>query len=384
MIVFKGFLILVKRNLEIGFLYLAIFMTICIMVQLMTKGEGMNQFQEESLKIAVIDRDGGRLSESIKEYLGEKHQLVDMEDDKTVIQENLFYRNVFYVATIPEDFEQKYLKEGERLKTTKVPGTFSAYYIDQQIDAFLNEVRILKSGGFSTEEAIKEAMRIGKLDTEVTMIDKNGHGGQMASHAYLFQFLPYLFLAVLCYIIGFVMIAYRKEDVRRRILCSSVSLRTQNAGLVAGYIVVGVVFWFICMLLPMVLYRKEFLQDHNLPYYLLNSFVMVLVALSISFIVGVLVEKETIVSAVTNVISLGMCFVCGVFVSMSMLSEGVRKAAHFLPVYWYETVNEIIGNNVQFTAAQSAAVWGGIGIQVIFAVFFLSVGLVASKYKARE
>ena len=103
-----------------------------------------------------------------------------------------------------------------------------------------------------------------------------------------------------------------------------------------------------------------------------------------SFIVGVLVEKETIVSAVTNVISLGMCFVCGVFVSMSMLSEGVRKAAHFLPVYWYETVNEIIGNNVQFTAAQSAAVWGGIGIQVIFAVFFLSVGLVASKYKARE
>lgn len=384
MIVFKGFLILVKRNLEIGFLYLAIFMTICIMVQLMTKGEGMNQFQEESLKIAVIDRDGGRLSESIKEYLGEKHQLVDMEDDKTVIQENLFYRNVFYVATIPEDFEQKYLKEGERLKTTKVPGTFSAYYIDQQIDAFLNEVRILKSGGFSTEEAIKEAMRIGKLDTEVTMIDKNGHGGQMASHAYLFQFLPYLFLAVLCYIIGFVMIAYRKEDVRRRILCSSVSLRTQNAGLVAGYIVVGVVFWFICMLLPMVLYRKEFLQDHNLPYYLLNSFVMVLVALSISFIVGVLVEKETIVNAVTNVISLGMCFVCGVFVSMSMLSEGVRKAAHFLPVYWYETVNEIIGNNVQFTAAQSAAVWGGIGIQVIFAVFFLSVGLVASKYKARE
>ena len=77
-------------------------------------------------------------------------------------------------------------------------------------------------------------MRIGKLDTEVTMIDKNGHGGQMAPHAYLFQFLPYLFLAVLCYIIGFVMIAYRKEDVRRRILCSSVSLRTQNAGLVAG------------------------------------------------------------------------------------------------------------------------------------------------------
>ncbi len=384
MTVFKGFLILVKRNLAMFFLYLAIFMTICIMVQLMTKGEGMNQFEEESLKIAVIDRDGGKLAESIKDYLGEKHQLVNLEDDKKVIQENLFYRNVYYVATIPEDFEQKYLKEGERLVTTKVPGTFSAYYIDQQIDTFLNDFRILKSAGFSTEEAVEETMRIGKLDTEVTMIDKNGHGGQMAPHAYMFQFLPYLFLGVLCYIIGFVMIAYRKEDVRRRILCSSVSLRKQNAGLVAGYLVVGVIFWLICMLMPMILYGKEFLRDRNLMYYLVNSFVMVLVALAISFVVGVLVESETIVNAATNVISLGMCFVCGVFVSMSVLSEGVRKAAHFLPVYWYETVNEIIGNNAQFTAAQSAAVWRGIGIQMVFAVFFLSIGLVASKYKARE
>ncbi len=384
MTVFKGFLILVKRNLAMFFLYLAIFMTICIMVQLMTKGEGMNQFEEESLKIAVIDRDGGKLAESIKDYLGEKHQLVNLEDDKKVIQENLFYRNVYYVVTIPEDFEQKYLKEGERLVTTKVPGTFSAYYIDQQIDTFLNDFRILKSAGFSTEEAVEETMRIGKLDTEVTMIDKNGHGGQMAPHAYMFQFLPYLFLGVLCYIIGFVMIAYRKEDVRRRILCSSVSLRKQNAGLVAGYLVVGVIFWLICMLMPMILYGKEFLRDRNLMYYLVNSFVMVLVALAISFVVGVLVESETIVNAATNVISLGMCFVCGVFVSMSVLSEGVRKAAHFLPVYWYETVNEIIGNNAQFTAAQSAAVWRGIGIQMVFAVFFLSIGLVASKYKARE
>lgn len=384
MTVFKGFLILVKRNLAMFFLYLAIFMTICIMVQLMTKGEGMNQFEEESLKIAVIDRDGGKLAESIKDYLGEKHQLVNLEDNKKVIQENLFYRNVYYVVTIPEDFEQKYLKEGERLVTTKVPGTFSAYYIDQQIDTFLNDFRILKSAGFSTEEAVEETMRIGKLDTEVTMIDKNGHGGQMAPHAYMFQFLPYLFLGVLCYIIGFVMIAYRKEDVRRRILCSSVSLRKQNAGLVAGYLVVGVIFWLICMLMPMILYGKEFLRDRNLMYYLVNSFVMVLVALAISFVVGVLVESETIVNAATNVISLGMCFVCGVFVSMSVLSEGVRKAAHFLPVYWYETVNEIIGNNAQFTAAQSAAVWRGIGIQMVFAVFFLSIGLVASKYKARE
>lgn len=384
MTVFKGFLLLVKRNLSMLFLYMAIFMSICIMVQVITKGEGMTKFQEESLNIAVIDRDGGELSGSLKEYLGERHSLVDLEDDKKVIQENLFYRNVYYVVTIPENFEQSYFEKGERLKTTKVPGTVSAFYIDQQIDTFLNDVRVLKSAGFSTEEAAAEAIRIGKLNTKVTMIDKNGHGGSMPPHAYMFQFMPYLFLGVLCYIIGFVMIAYRKKDVRRRMLCSCVSLRKQNGGLVAGYLVIGLGFWMLCMLMPVVLYGREFLQDDNLIYYLLNSFMMILVTLAISFVVGVLVEKETVVNAVVNVISLGMCFLCGVFVSMSVLAKGVRTAAHFLPVYWYETVNEIIGNNSQFTAAQNAEVWKGIGIQLLFAAAFLCIGLVASKYKEQE
>lgn len=131
MTVFKGFLLLVKRNLGIFFLYFGIFMSICILIQATTGEEGTNQFKEESLQIAVIDRDGGKLAESLREYLGEKHQLVELEDDKRMIQENLFYRNVYYVVTIPEGFEQKYLENGEKLKTTKVPGTVSAYFIDQ-------------------------------------------------------------------------------------------------------------------------------------------------------------------------------------------------------------------------------------------------------------
>ncbi len=384
MTVFKGFLMLVKRNLAIFFLYFMIFMSICMMIQASVKEEDINQFQERSLPVAVIDRDGGRLAESLRDYLGEKHQLVEIKDDKKVIQENLFYRNIYYVVTIPQGFERKYLEEGQRLKTTKVPGTVSAYFIDQQIDTFLNNVRILTRAGFSVEEAAAEALKIGKMDTKVSIVDKSGHGGWMAPHAYMFRFLPYLFLGALCYIIGFVMIAYRKKDVRRRILCSNVSLKVQNAGLVAGFLVVGLGCWLCCMLMPILVYGKGFLTDGNLPYYLLNSFAMMLVALAIAFIVGILVENENVVNGVTNVISLGMCFIGGVFVSISVLSEGVRKAAHFLPVYWYETVNGIIGNNAEFTAAQSAAVWRGLGIQILFAAAFLSIGLAVSKYKRQE
>lgn len=384
MTVFKGFMTLVKRNIFTFFLYLAIFMTICIMIQVLISGEGTVKFEEESLEIAVIDRDGGELARGLASYLGGKHHLTDIADDKKTIQENLFYRNIYYVVTIPENFEEKCLEGEEKLKTTKIPGASTAFYVDQQIDTFLNDVRVLKAAGFSTEEAIAEVGRIGEISTDVTLIDKNGHGGQMAPHAFLFQYLPYMILSVLCYIIGFVMVAYRKKDVRRRMLCSAVSLRSQNVQLVAAYLVIGAVLWIICMCMPLALYGKEFLQDGNLIYYLFNSFVLTLVSLAISFLIGVLVEKEEVINGVVNVISLGMSFTCGVFVSMSVLGKGVRAFAHFLPVYWYEIVNEIIGSNAEFTVAQKTTIFQGIGIQLLFAAAILSAGLAVSKYKEQE
>ena len=384
MTVFKGFITLIKRNIFMCILYLVIFMSICISIQMLTGGKGTTEFEEERLKITVIDRDGGTLAESLKEYLGEKHDLVTLKDDENVIQENLFYRNIYYVLTIPEGFEEKCLDGTEKLKTTKIPGTTSAFYVDQQIDTFLNDVRVLKTSGFTVEEAVEEVKKNGKTKTEVTLLDKNGYGGERPAHAYMFQFMPYMMISVLCYIIGFIMIAYRKKEVRQRIRCSATSLFSQNVQLVMGYIVFGIGFWIICMLMPAVLYTKDFLTDRNLGYYLLNSFVMMLVSLSISFCVGVLVEREEIVNGVVNVISLGMSFTCGVFVSMSVLGKGVRAVAHFLPVYWYEIVNETIADNGALSASQQTAVWQGIGIQLLFAAAILGVGMMLSKRGSQE
>ena len=57
-----------------------------------------------------------------------------------------------------------------------------------------------------------------------------------------------------------------------------------------------------------------------------------------------------------------MSFTCGVFVSMDVLGKGVKTFAHFLPVYWYETVNEILSKNVEFTAGQKMGIFQGLGI----------------------
>lgn len=384
MTVFKGFMKIVKRNYFMILMYMGIFIGISLAVQFATGGEGLEGFKTERLNIAVIDRDGGSLAKGLSEYLGERHNLVDVKDDKTVIQEELFYRNIYYVVTIPEDFENACLEGTEKLETTKIPGTNSAFYVDQQIDTFLNSVRVFSEAGFSMEDAIAETTESSQEKAEVTLIDKNGHGGEVALHAFMFQFMPYVILSILCYILASVMIVYRKKDVRRRMLCSAVSSRKQNAQLVLGYLVVGLVVWGICMLLPVIISGKEFLADSNRLYYGANTFLIMLVGLSLSFTIGVLVKKDEVVNGVVNVLTLGMGFLCGVFVSMDVLGKSVKAVAQFLPVYWYETVNGILVRNVDFTKVQQAAIWKGFGIQFLFAAAILGVGLVISKSKERE
>lgn len=382
MIVFNGFLRLVKRNFGILILYLSIFLAICIAVQFITDGKGMEDFQEESLDIAVIDRDGGPLAQALAKYLGQHHNLVDVPDDPDMIQEELFYRNIYYVVTIPADFEEKCLVQGEKLPVTKIPGAYSAYYVDQQINSFLNDVRVLEAAGYQGEEIYDRAARLQETEGQVTLMDKNGHGGEAPPHSYMFQYMPYIIISIICYVLGYVMIAFRKKDVRLHMKCAAMPVGKQEGQMILGYLVFGAVIWGICMLAAIGLYGKDFLSDANMPLYMVNAFAVVLVSLAMAFTVGVMLQGPEAINGIVNVIALGMSFTCGVFVSMDVLGKGVRTVAQFLPLYWYETVNQILAANEGFTQAQRMEICRGLGIQVLFAVAILCVGMFIDRHKA--
>ncbi|MEH2948481.1 ABC transporter permease [Sporofaciens sp. JLR.KK001] len=378
MTVFKGFLLITKRNIHMMFLYIAIFLTIAISVQKMTGGN-QSGFAQESLNIAVIDRDGGKLARGLADYLAQYHTLVDLPDDPSVIQDRMFYREVYYIVTIPEDFEDRCLYGEELLPVTKIPGSNSGFYVDQQINTFLNDVRVMAASGFSLADAIAEVIDNSKDTAQVTMLDKNGFGGEQPLHAVMFQFIPYILISILCYSLGSIMIAFHNPDVKRRMMCSAIPVRRQNHQLVLGYVLVGIIVWLICTLMPFLLYREDFVNDPNMPYYLVNSFLMTLVALSLAFLVSTLISRNELISAVVNVISLGMSFLCGVFVDLDILGKGVRTFAQFLPVYWYELANKLLADNQSLSLAQTVSLLTDYGMQLLFAAVILGVALVISQ-----
>ena len=380
MTVYKGFLTITRRNIHMMFLYLAIFLTIAVMVQKMT-GENTADFEQVSLDIAIIDRDGGELAQGLAGYLGQYHTLVDLPDDPSIIQDRMFYREVYYVVTIPEDFQKRCLEGEELLPVTKVPGSNSGFYVDQQIGTFLNDVRIMEESGFSLTEAIDEVMESSQEQAEVTLIDKNGFGGERPIHAFMYQYMPYILISILCYSMSYIMIAFRNPDVKRRMACSSVPARSQNFQIILGYATVGIAVYGIVTAMPVLMYGKTFLNDPNMPGYLLNSFLMTLVSLSLSFLIGTLVTREEIISAIVNVVSLGMSFLCGVFVDMEILGKGVRPFAQVLPAYWYEIANGILAGNSSLSPAQQTSLYTCYGLQILFAAAILGVAMVISRIR---
>lgn len=380
MTVFRGFLIITKRNIHIIWLYLLLFLGIAIMVQ-KAAGGNTSEFEQVSLNIAVIDRDGGKLAKGLADYLSQYHTLVELPDEPSIIQDRMFYREVYYVAAIPEDFEERCLYGDETLPVTKVPGSNSGFYVDQQIRIFMNEVRIMVSSGFSLSEAVEEVIEHSADEAEVTLIDKNGFGGKQPMHAFMYQYMPYILISILCYSMSYIMIAFRNEDVKRRMMCSAIPARSQNLQLALGVAVVGIAVYGLCTLMPFLMYGTTFMKDPNMPYYLVNSFMMTLVSLSLSFLIGTLARREEIISAIVNVVSLGMSFLCGVFVELEVLGKGVRTFAQFLPAYWYEVANGLLSNNSSLSPAQQTSLYTCYGLQILFAAAILGVAMVISRIR---
>lgn len=387
MTVFKGFLLLLKREAKSVSLYLVIFIAMAVMTQLsMGDNQPTSTFKSMSTRIAIEDKDQSDLSKSLVNYL-EKTQSVKRDlniSTPDMIQENLYYSNVYSVIKIPKGFEKDYFDKQTPLTLINKPG-FDSTYVTNQVDQFLKSVKVLHESGDTVAQAVQKVQRYDSQKSRVTLIAQNKSGGEMPYHNYLFQYLPYILISMTSYSLGIILIIYAEPDKKRRMLCAPVSYRSMNLQLMLGAAVIGTGLWLICgVALPTILSAKTFLSDPNLPYYLLNVGLMILVSLALSFLVSKLIQRINIISSVTNVLALGMSFLCGVFVPLSVLSPTIKKITQFLPVYWYEVTNELIGYQTTFNASQKWELYEGFGIQLLFVIALLSLGMLVGKLREQK
>lgn len=379
MTVYKGYMKIVKQNKVLILIYLVIFFSVTMLFQGAVGKELPDNYHAESLKIGIVDKSGGKLSQGLKSYLEHFHQVTMLDDNTAALQEKLFYRDVEYIIHIPSDFFDNCILEGRKLPVTKIPGSYTSFYVDQQINSFLNNVRTYQAAGFSEEEAANAAKT--PVSADITLLDNTGTAGITPAFVYYYRYIPYLFLAILCYVMGNIVSAFRKGDLPKRMCASSVSAHRQNMESLLAAATIAFALWGITIVVSLLLYHKTLIGHPGFIYYILNSLTMLLVALSISYLVGIVTTNQNMLSGIVNTISLGMCFLCGVFVPLEYMNVNVKTVAHFLPVYWYEKTNDMLAQFGNITGEVRTEILQAIGIQCVFALAFLCIAMAISKRK---
>ena len=79
-----------------------------------------------------------------------------------------------------------------------------------------------------------------------------------------------------------------------------------------------------------------------------NAAVLSLFAVSFAFLLTNLLSNNNAILAIVNVVSIGSCFVCGVFVPASWMPEFVRNLGRALPSYYYVENNLKISQMAEF------------------------------------
>ena len=385
MTVFRGYVRIIKRNLNSIIMYVAIFMTMCIVIQNAMANSGMTDgFSSMKMNVAVIDRDGGVVADTLKALMERDQKVVEIEDDAQVMQEELYYGNVEYILIVPEGAEEK-LRQGEAcVESITDPGTYSAYYAQAQVTNLLNQIRVYLASGMELEEACKSALALRENQAKVTLLDVNGNAGLRPDYNYFFAYLPYAFLGATIMTMSLILMEFKKKEIRSRMQSSAVPFWKQILSMVAAFLIVGMLIWAIFLVIQTILYQGGIFTSGHVMLYLLNSLACILVAQSLGFFTGTVANGAGALNGMNNVISLGLCFLGGIFVPLEMLGDGIIKVSQFLPTYWYSVVNGLLGDHAVLGSELIGTVWMGLLIQVLFAAAIFALTLIIRRRQIQE
>ena len=379
MTVFKGYLLMAKKNAGRILMYVGIFSVLAIVISMSSGSSVEKGFTADKMKIMLVDEDNSQLSGIVADYLKKHHEVTEAENDQNKLYEALYYQRTNLVLRIPKGMGEDAGKGRNVIKMTQAPGTFGGVYVEQQLSRLLSGISDYQNAGYTMEEAY------GKIEDgpEAKVSVMNLHG-ENSNYSNFFRCVPYMFIAGLGTGVAAVVYSFRKRKVKNRMMASAVPLVRQNAEGVLAAFLVGMIVFYATVAGAVVCFGGELVSSGLFPYYLLNLFIDMLLALAIAFLVGLLAKREMAVTMCITPLSLAFSFLGGVFMPTDFLSQEVQTLAKFIPVYWYEVVNELLMSYSSVSGTVRTQIFQAYGMQMLFVVAIFAVGLVIAKHQQQE
>lgn len=380
--VYKTYFKIIRKNKVTISIYILVFLIMAILFGNLSGEPTDRNFEESKVKVSIINEDSeGLLSKGLEEYIKEHSEVVEIEDNNEALQDALYFRAVEYIIRIPKGFSKSLGTNNVRdIERTIIPNSTSSLYMDTLIDKYLNTGRIyLNNGGNLSEEEILEYIKE-DLNINSTVDIVNDTDKTSTKYINYYNYIAYSVFAVLILGVASVMITFNDKNLQRRKLCAPVKRTTISKELILGNIVFAIGIWGIMIMPSFILYKNEMFSKSG-GLLMLNSLLFTIAALSIAYGVGTLVKSRNAMSAAANVISLGSCFLGGVFVPQEFLGEGVKGLSRFIPTYWYVKGNEEISVLTNYSFENLKPLIINMVIIGLFAVAIFSISMVIAKQR---
>ena len=383
--VFSACMLIIKRHITSLSLYFCVFLALSVIMPGLSFEQTGMDFAEIKPNFTVINRDGDTpLSEGLSAYLGTRGSEVALEDRKDVLQDATFFHATDYIAIIPNGFRDAFFSGSPlSIETVVTAETAKGYYADSLANRYFNQVRMrLDPGGLDEETLVAAALSDLVMEANVE-VRQFGAGAPVDEVFQEFsRLMCYIVLVLIILCISNIMSAFLRPDMRMRNLCAPMKPRNMSVQQMLCGALVSVAAWALVTALGFIIYGSKLAETDSRSVLLivLNSFVVMIVALAIASFAGPFINSPNSQNAIANFTSLGLCFLGGVFVPLDLMGEGILTAARFTPLYWYSTALDRICKLNSYSKAALAPVWQAMLTQLAFAAAFFCLALVVGKH----
>ncbi len=381
--VFKLYYKIFSRGIIVAtIIYLVVFSFITLIFTKFSSNPSEQVFSIEKCRVAIIDYDKSLLSNNLSEYIKNNSNYVEINNiSEEGLKDSLFFREAEYILIIPENFSDKFLSDDRiSLQTMRIPNSTSGRLLDTMVNKYLNIIDLYVKGDSDIELKSAIEKTVDDLNIKTDIVLTNGKkGSTMPKFLSYFNYLTYPLISILILCISGITLTINEIDIKRRNICAPISTSKFSLGLFLGNLSISAVVYLVFVIYAAIIYNKSLFTNTGLLV-IFNGLIFTTVCLSLCFLISNIASKRSM-SAISTVLSLGACFLGGVFVPQELLSETVKNVAVVNPAFWYVKANNILGSLNTFNYQTLEPVIFAMIVEICFAVAFFAISLVIIKQR---
>lgn len=348
----------------------------------MQTSENNTNFVAEKPDVLIINKDEEKgITKNFVDYIKNNSNIIDIENDEEKVNDALFYRDVNYIIYIPEKFREEFLKGNNPEIEIKSTGDYSASYTEMLLSRYIKIANTYVKNVESEEELTSKINETLSKETKIEISSKLDTDN-LSKACFYYNFANYSILAGLVYVICLILSSFKKENIQKRTIISSMNYKKINRKLLLSSSLVAIGLWLSYVVLSFILVGNVMFTMHGMMY-IANSFIFSICALTIAFLIGNLITNKNAINGIINVVALGSSFLCGAFVPMEWLPDSVLKIAHILPSYYYISTNEMLKQLEVINLDTMKQVIINMGAIVIFTATFIIITNIISRKKRK-